>query len=310
MNLSEIRFYLSFLPAYFATMLFIAAILFCIPDKRRKHFWWRIIPCAIVYNILPFIIPGSYNAWYLTAGWFSFSYIIFVLALVGIIYLCFDIKPINAIYYVVAAYAIQNTAQHFYELIFRMVDTAGGNAEMYVRLIVGIFAYAAVYVLYYFFIIRKVRSALNDKAKKRIVVVSVLTVLVVYILDMWLRSHRYGNIGLDIYAIITNALLIAVQAGIFKESEREREQVIITELLRQESKQNRLSKQNVDIMNIKFHDLKHRIAAAKSGNDDIDEIERSVEIYDSFVKSGSEILDIVLTEKSLVCKKKKSISVL
>ena len=35
--------------------------------------------------------------------------------------------------------------------------------------------------------------------------------------------------------------------------------------------------------------------------DYLDEIERSIQIYDSTIETGNEVLDTVLTEKSLYC---------
>ena len=66
-----------------------------------------------------------------------------------------------------------------------------------------------------------------------------------------------------------------------------------------------MSKENIDIINIKCHDIKHKLAKFKGRleEDEIQEIENAIMIYDSQVKTQSEALNIVLTEKSLQCKK-------
>ena len=67
------------------------------------------------------------------------------------------------------------------------------------------------------------------------------------------------------------------------------------------------SAENVDLINRKCHDLKHQIAALRRISDrrereeSIQALEQSVMIYDSVVKTGNDILDTVLTEKSLLC---------
>lgn len=291
-------------PAWFAMVLFIAAMLFCVRDKKRKLFWVRFAPCAVVYNLLPFVMPGSYSAWYLTAGWFSFSYILFAILLAGIIYHCFDVPILNAVFYVASAYAIQNSTLHLYNLLLRAIAIGGGQLPSYANRIVGLLTHTGVILAYYFFLIRRIRATFTGKMRIRMVIISVMIVLVVYVLDMWIRARRYGNLGIDIYAILVNALMLFAQAGLFRESTYEREQIILRELLRQEGKQQKLSEQSMNIMNIKFHDLKHRIEAYKNGDDDIAEIERALDVYDAFVKSGNRVLDIVLAEKSLVCKSK------
>ena len=72
--------------------------------------------------------------------------------------------------------------------------------------------------------------------------------------------------------------------------------------------QYQLSAENVDLINRKCHDLKHQIAALRrisdrrgAGEESIQALEQSVMIYDSVVKTGNDILDTVLTEKSLLC---------
>ena len=76
-----------------------------------------------------------------------------------------------------------------------------------------------------------------------------------------------------------------------------------------EQEQYELSKENIALINQKCHDLKHQVRAIRSMNkEEIDAylhgIEASIEIYESIVKTGNEVLDTILTEKSLYCKER------
>ena len=64
--------------------------------------------------------------------------------------------------------------------------------------------------------------------------------------------------------------------------------------------------ENIEIINEKCHDLKHQIAFLREDKSDkyISEIEKAVMIYDSTVKTGSAVLDILLTERKLQCESK------
>lgn len=68
-----------------------------------------------------------------------------------------------------------------------------------------------------------------------------------------------------------------------------------------------MSRENIDIINRKCHDLKHQVAALKHIHDPdrreevIDSLQSAVMIYDAMLETGNEILDTVLTEKSLIC---------
>ena len=66
------------------------------------------------------------------------------------------------------------------------------------------------------------------------------------------------------------------------------------------------------MINIKCHDMKHQIHQLRhSGsitNEALKEVENSIDIYDSIVKTGCDALDVILAEKSPFCQK-NSISI-
>lgn len=65
--------------------------------------------------------------------------------------------------------------------------------------------------------------------------------------------------------------------------------------------QYKLTAEAVDIINIKVHDLKHRIKGL--GSDDV-ETEEALDIYENSYDTGNAILDAVLTDKGMICKAK------
>lgn len=117
----------------------------------------------------------------------------------------------------------------------------------------------------------------------------------------------FASIVEPCYAMICSGLIIVVQFGLASNDEANREIADIRELLHQEREQYRLTKENIEIINEKCHDLKHQISALREGESGkyLSEIENSIMIYDSTVKTGSTVLDILLTEKKLQCEAKK-----
>ena len=70
-----------------------------------------------------------------------------------------------------------------------------------------------------------------------------------------------------------------------------------------------LTRENIALINQKCHDLKHQIRALRNATKEelehyLEEIEGQVQIYDAIVKTGNEVLDTILTEKSLYCKER------
>ena len=68
-----------------------------------------------------------------------------------------------------------------------------------------------------------------------------------------------------------------------------------------------ISKESVELINMKFHDIKHQIRTyTEAGNvpaSVIRNLESNISLYDSVSKTGNDALDIILTEKSLLCNK-------
>ncbi len=68
-----------------------------------------------------------------------------------------------------------------------------------------------------------------------------------------------------------------------------------------------ISKKTVDMVNQKYHDLKHQIAilrsefGSKEAMEQLDKMQKEIEAYEAQNKTGNKILDTILTSKSLYC---------
>lgn len=111
------------------------------------------------------------------------------------------------------------------------------------------------------------------------------------------------NIVLQFYCIT----LLYLQSALFKKSSMRKELETIQLLWHQQKGQYQLSKETIERINHKCHDLKHQVQAIRAVKDEkeretyLEKIEKSVQIYSAIVRTGNEILDTILTEKSLIC---------
>ncbi|MGL5436407.1 MAG: ATP-binding protein [Lachnospiraceae bacterium] len=102
-------------------------------------------------------------------------------------------------------------------------------------------------------------------------------------------------------------LILYLQNTLFKKSAMKQELDTLNQLWHQQKEQYELSRETIALINHKCHDLKHQIAAMRAITSPeerekyLREVEDSVQIYDLMVKTGNEVLDTVLTEKSLSC---------
>lgn len=103
------------------------------------------------------------------------------------------------------------------------------------------------------------------------------------------------------------AVTLYLQNELFKKSDLRQEMEMMSLLRKKEQEQYRISKEAIALINQKTHDLKHQIQALRSMPKDktaqyLDELEKSVSLYEAIIKTGCETLDIILTEKSLSCR--------
>ena len=80
------------------------------------------------------------------------------------------------------------------------------------------------------------------------------------------------------------------------------------ETLRKGEWQYGMYKRNAELINRKCHDLKHEIAVLRGISESteresyIAELENAIRFYDTKIKTGNEVVDILLSEKSLRCR--------
>ena len=123
-----------------------------------------------------------------------------------------------------------------------------------------------------------------------------------------IRKGSMEWMGLHLMQILV-AVILYMESELFKKSALQKEIDMMNLLWKKEKEQYLLSKENIALINQKCHDLKHQIRALRgTRSEDMDqylaEIEDSVQIYEAIVKTGNEVLDTILTEKSLYCKER------
>ncbi|MGM9537202.1 MAG: ATP-binding protein [Candidatus Onthomonas sp.] len=126
-----------------------------------------------------------------------------------------------------------------------------------------------------------------------------------YIEGVFLPQRMTGLLVLISQAYTITILYL--QTALFRKSAMQQELDTMNLLWHQQKAQYQVAKETIDVINRKCHDLKHQVAAMRTMESSerreqyLREIEDSVHIYDSMIKTGNETLDTVLTEKSLLC---------
>ncbi len=173
--------------------------------------------------------------------------------------------------------------------------------------------YYCVHFLIYFLIWRGVRGFFGDSfdsaARRNGVFLSVTALLILGILGAVTSHYRDESQVLYIcsrmFAMAVAAFILMTYAGIEFRSRTRADMAMMEHVLSEERKQFAQMKENIDIINMRCHDLKHQLEdfSGRLTDREIAELQEAMEIYDSNIRTGNEALDTVLYIHQLTCRK-------
>ena len=155
----------------------------------------------------------------------------------------------------------------------------------------------------------KNRLVHNRRTTRNVIILSIATVTLVNILICVSRVYEGESPMLN---IVTKVLyvgfsftILTICAGIFSQSEQEEQIGILHQLWRQDRAQFESVKANMDVINMKCHDLKHILdkIEGKLTGAEAASLREAIQFYDANIKTGNEVLDVVLCEKAMTCQK-------
>ena len=155
----------------------------------------------------------------------------------------------------------------------------------------------------------KNRLVNNRRTTRNVIILSIATITLVNILICISRVYEGESPMLNIVTKILyvgfSFTILTICAGIFSQSEQEKQIGVLNQLWRQDRAQFESVKANMDVINMKCHDLKHildRIEDKLTG-EEAASLREAIQFYDANIKTGNEVLDVVLCEKAMTCQK-------
>ncbi|MBR1814896.1 MAG: GHKL domain-containing protein [Lachnospiraceae bacterium] len=146
----------------------------------------------------------------------------------------------------------------------------------------------------------------------RMQVLSIVTLFVVLILSSARDQYAAESLHLmritRLFSLFCCAFLLYIRYAILEKSQMEAERAQTARIMAMERKQYEQSRENIELINIKCHDMRHKIDIWESRNnvedrEELADIRKMIDIYDRKVQTGNEVLDTLLTERSLFCEK-------
>ena len=284
-----------------------ASVIYVYPLNKREPFHKRgtavLVSLFFGVFLLKYLMPETLTATFI-------QQCLFLAFLSGAAYACAVLRKSAAVY--VAIWGL-STERFAYSLWIALWDIF---PEIYrlemLRSLLLLLLYLLPYVLIFFTLARKMPKGGTYDIGPRQMSSAVLIWLIMEFLTLILiytgGREQWGLVFLAILLAQFYCLTVLyVQTELFKKSALEKELLTMNLLWQQQKEQYQLTRENIELINRTCHDLKHQIKALRMmGNDDskekyLKELEQSVQIYDAIVKTGNEVLDTILTEKSLFC---------
>jgi hypothetical protein len=282
---------------------------------KRHHFWLRSVPALILSLGLAFLSQNINVGNPIASG--TLNYLLLVFFGLADLYVSFKISFSSTLFLGIMAYNVRHLIYLFWQLLNYIVEDSTGNAltgfsPIWIVLGFSSFAVGLPGIIYIYSQITKYPSVVLPP--KRIIFFAIFSLLISNLLNMFvITTPLTGTVHylvyiINIFNILGGVMLVIIMFGFVSQKALETEVASINQMRHEEEKQYEMNKQTIDLINIKCHDLRHQIRALKESGqvvskEELQSIEDAIRIYDTKMKTGNASLDVILQEKSLICKK-------
>ena len=306
----------------FVIELFVIEFLFMFHLRKYGFYYLRLAAALAASLLVAIALPVVSNAFY-TAFLFLAVFAVTVAAL----RFCYREPMKNILFCCLAAYTAQHFAYQFADILISLVlwgkaplfdvystggvNLSGLNKETVFWIALYLVSYVSVYTLVYLIFCRQIKKDEDLKIRNEYFLIIIAAGLLINNLLNAIIVQRGGQqdtvvqIIMSLYNCFCCVLLLFMQFAFVHMKKLKTELAFINKLLTKEKEHYAAMRENMDLIDLKCHDIKYQIReigrSSSISEKTIKEIESTVNIYDSFVKTGNDVLDVILTEKNNAC---------
>lgn len=300
----------------FTFQLGICISVFLIGKEKREHFAVRMIAGGIVFAAADILYSMlMYPAMLSNLTMQFFYYPVIVLLFFLLIRFCYEIPPFETLITVTGGYATEHIAYAAAMIIHYALGLHGQTNDTLVKTLpYRYLIYIVAAVLIYRIIVRPNRGKESYRRDdRRIIPITIAALVTAIVLSIFYSQEVSSpealflqNLICPLYSLICCLLILFMQYDVLRENRLKEEKKTMDQLLQMAEMQQKSSKEAIDIINIKCHDLKHQIRQMGRMGDEgereryVREINQAITIYDATYHTGCDSLDYILREKSLL----------
>lgn len=286
----------------FFVQMSVLCALYSLSLGKRDHFVLRLTLGMTAGGLICLLLPNGY-IFLFTGG---------MLLSAGLVVLCRRVPLQDGLYCAACAYATQHFAYAAGEVLYQLINVPLPGPDV-IEPVLVMFDATICAVFYWLFARHLAQGGQYCVDVKHSILSAVMLLVVVLLLSLATSDAYAAEQGEKLYlicrcyAMFSCVFFLGMQVSQVKQSQLQEKLTFERQLVRQQREQYELSRETIELINHKCHDLKHQVAALRTcvpvdqQERYLNELDRCVRIYDSNLKTGSEVLDTVLTEKSLYC---------
>ena len=284
--------------------------------KRRKLYLLRLLAVFLVQFLI--CIPLAYLRFHFNNNFVRIlNYTVTNAVYLCGLFFCHDEKPSEIFLCFTGIYASRNLSSNMHSLfmiaagidINTSISFFHNEAPAALDWVIYWLIEIVLFLVIYLFI--RTREKLQDTESGTLFAVLLAfasygtnTVISAFVSE-YAPNDFYLNTCCRILLSVVSALLLVMRAGLLNGSRIQRELQTTEQLLYQEKKHYAEMRDNINMINIKCHDIKHQLEAFhdKLTDSELTALQDAIRIYDSNIKTGNEILDTILYQKQLYSEK-------
>ena len=298
---------------HFPVELLICEAAFLAKKPRREHFIPRMTGTMLItialsrlwMNFIDYISGESLIP-------YVFLYLGYAVITVLPIFISYDLSIFETVFVIAGGYATQHMCYALLRILL-YITRQSLEVEGVLRILTQYFLYILWAWLIYLLLVKKNqdKDGLRSEDIRIAIFALVLAVAAVglsvfYSYPQNAPVNIYTAVLCPAYGFLCCMLVLSMEYYVLRENRMKKEQEIMEQLLQMANAQQKSSKETIDIINIKCHDLKHQLKTFAKMEDRRDrteymkEVQQAVSIYDAIFHTGCEALDYILREKSLI----------
>ncbi|MBQ4254640.1 MAG: sensor histidine kinase [Bacilli bacterium] len=262
----------------------------------------KFIAFCFLYLALTFALPFLF---FVMPDGFFLSMIVYGVPYVALVFMAFCLYEVRAYNHLLLLLIIIICGLIARNIIILVKDSfllVNYVAPLYIEIIIKSVFHTISVVIAFFCVRRHAETIMNIDFSFSLIAIVLMTMVIVGTMNVFTETLKNNDVGLYLLFLLWHILvcvaLLILLLMYTRKYQSEHDATVAKLLWEEDRKQFKAQQDNIEIINIKCHDLRYQL-------DHEEETKRAISEYDASYHTGNKVLDVVLSDKSMRCLLKK-----